>query len=151
MKCWTTEEHFLFGHKKILWLFWLLLVSSGIPNLNIENFNSSSKVKFQGQSGKWVDLCSNLKYMNEFLKLSTCNFVLTVCVLSIVLGKDMWSLHMQKLSCDFCIISDRALQCSVCMEDFSLGENVRKLPCEHHYHNNCIIPWLELVSGEFLK
>ncbi|KAF4526012.1 hypothetical protein B566_EDAN000805, partial [Ephemera danica] len=39
---------------------------------------------------------------------------------------------------------DQSLQCSVCWEDFTLGENVRKLPCEHFYHDNCIIPWLEL-------
>lgn len=36
------------------------------------------------------------------------------------------------------------LQCSVCWEDFRLDEPVRKLPCEHVYHENCIIPWLEL-------
>jgi E3 ubiquitin-protein ligase RNF115/126 len=36
------------------------------------------------------------------------------------------------------------LQCSVCLEGFRLDEPVRKLPCEHVYHENCIIPWLEL-------
>ncbi|XP_076465844.1 E3 ubiquitin-protein ligase RNF115-like [Babylonia areolata] len=39
---------------------------------------------------------------------------------------------------------DKTMQCSVCMEDFVLGEKVRRLPCEHHYHNGCILPWLEL-------
>lgn len=38
----------------------------------------------------------------------------------------------------------KSLQCSVCWEDFRLDEPVRKLPCEHVYHENCIIPWLEL-------
>ncbi|XP_055374402.1 E3 ubiquitin-protein ligase Iruka isoform X2 [Condylostylus longicornis] len=36
------------------------------------------------------------------------------------------------------------LQCSVCWEDFKLEEIVRKLPCLHLYHENCIVPWLEL-------
>uniref|UniRef100_A0A2M3Z3Z1 RING-type E3 ubiquitin transferase n=1 Tax=Anopheles braziliensis TaxID=58242 RepID=A0A2M3Z3Z1_9DIPT len=36
------------------------------------------------------------------------------------------------------------LQCSVCFEDFQVGESVRKLPCLHVYHEPCIIPWLEL-------
>lgn len=59
------------------------------------------------------------------------------------------------------------LQCSVCWEDFLLDEPVRKLPCvvshsffsilmvsnemnlfvydkQHIYHENCIVPWLEL-------
>ncbi|XP_076068353.1 E3 ubiquitin-protein ligase RNF115-like isoform X4 [Oratosquilla oratoria] len=39
---------------------------------------------------------------------------------------------------------DKSVQCSVCMEDFKLDEPVRKLRCEHCYHRNCIIPWLEL-------
>ena len=43
-------------------------------------------------------------------------------------------------------ISDKNVQCSVCMEDFKFDESVRKLPCSHHYHNDCIVPWLELVS-----
>uniref|UniRef100_A0A182M074 RING-type E3 ubiquitin transferase n=1 Tax=Anopheles culicifacies TaxID=139723 RepID=A0A182M074_9DIPT len=39
---------------------------------------------------------------------------------------------------------ERKLQCSVCFEDFVVGESVRKLPCLHVYHDPCIIPWLEL-------
>lgn len=39
---------------------------------------------------------------------------------------------------------DAKLQCSVCWEDFTLGEAVRQLPCTHIYHEPCIRPWLEL-------
>jgi len=39
---------------------------------------------------------------------------------------------------------DKTLQCTVCMEDYRVGETVRKLPCQHHFHNDCIVPWLEL-------
>lgn len=39
---------------------------------------------------------------------------------------------------------DSNLQCSVCWDDFKVGESVRKLECEHFYHEPCIIPWLEL-------
>ncbi|XP_050071942.1 E3 ubiquitin-protein ligase Iruka [Anopheles maculipalpis] len=39
---------------------------------------------------------------------------------------------------------DQKLQCSVCFEDYVVGEPVRKLPCLHVYHDPCIIPWLEL-------
>ncbi|XP_063234618.1 E3 ubiquitin-protein ligase RNF126-A-like isoform X2 [Bacillus rossius redtenbacheri] len=38
----------------------------------------------------------------------------------------------------------KSLQCSVCWDDFTLGEFVRKLKCEHIYHENCIVPWLQL-------
>eukprot|EP00906_Rhabdomonas_costata_P014653 RCo021060 len=32
--------------------------------------------------------------------------------------------------------------CSICKEDFMLGEKMRELPCTHHFHNDCIQPWL---------
>lgn len=38
------------------------------------------------------------------------------------------------------------LQCSVCWEDFTIDEKVMKLACDHMFHKDCIIPWLELVS-----
>lgn len=39
---------------------------------------------------------------------------------------------------------DKKIQCSVCWEDFRLQEIVRKLQCSHIYHENCIVPWLDL-------
>lgn len=39
---------------------------------------------------------------------------------------------------------ERKLQCSVCWEDFKLNETVRKLPCSHLFHEDCIVPWLNL-------
>jgi E3 ubiquitin-protein ligase RNF115/126 len=36
------------------------------------------------------------------------------------------------------------LQCSVCWEDFGVGDNVIRLDCEHIYHPDCILPWLKL-------
>ncbi|KAG9461372.1 hypothetical protein GDO78_017080 [Eleutherodactylus coqui] len=42
------------------------------------------------------------------------------------------------------------LECPVCKEDYTVGETVRQLPCNHLFHNNCIIPWLEQVSMKWL-
>ncbi|XP_053203433.1 E3 ubiquitin-protein ligase RNF126-like [Panonychus citri] len=39
---------------------------------------------------------------------------------------------------------DKNLQCTVCMDDYKLDEPVRMLPCNHVYHNDCIVPWLEM-------
>lgn len=36
------------------------------------------------------------------------------------------------------------LQCSVCWEDFKFDEQVKMLPCQHMYHDGCIVPWLTL-------
>ena len=32
--------------------------------------------------------------------------------------------------------------CSICCEDFMNNDEVRILPCNHYYHNNCIQEWL---------
>lgn len=42
---------------------------------------------------------------------------------------------------------DEHLGCSICTEDFHVGEDVRVLPCNHKYHPQCIDPWLINVSG----
>lgn len=35
----------------------------------------------------------------------------------------------------------------MCKDDYALGEHVRQLPCNHLFHDGCIVPWLEQVSG----
>lgn len=37
--------------------------------------------------------------------------------------------------------------CSICTEDFQIGEDQRVLPCDHRFHPECIDPWLLNVSG----
>lgn len=34
--------------------------------------------------------------------------------------------------------------CSVCWENFQLGETTSRLECEHVFHQSCITPWLQL-------
>ncbi|CAG0892286.1 unnamed protein product [Cyprideis torosa] len=38
----------------------------------------------------------------------------------------------------------KGMQCSICMEDFVVGDDASQLPCEHLFHNRCIVPWLQL-------
>ncbi|KAL8218146.1 hypothetical protein R6Q57_021519 [Mikania cordata] len=37
--------------------------------------------------------------------------------------------------------------CAVCKDPFELQTEARVLPCEHLYHSNCILPWLNLRSS----
>jgi len=39
---------------------------------------------------------------------------------------------------------EKSQSCSVCWEDFTEGEEVKLLECEHCFHAPCIVPWLEL-------
>lgn len=43
--------------------------------------------------------------------------------------------------------SDNSLSCSICTEDFTSGDPVRVLPCNHKFHPACVDPWLLDVSG----
>ncbi|KAG8087324.1 hypothetical protein GUJ93_ZPchr0010g7238 [Zizania palustris] len=33
-------------------------------------------------------------------------------------------------------------ECAVCRDGIAAGERVKRLPCSHRYHEECIVPWL---------
>ncbi|OMH84231.1 Receptor-like protein [Zancudomyces culisetae] len=37
--------------------------------------------------------------------------------------------------------------CAICIDDFVAGVKVRKLPCTHFFHTECIDPWLQKQSA----
>lgn len=42
---------------------------------------------------------------------------------------------------------EETLQCSVCLDDCEIGDEVKEMPCKHKFHSKCILPWLELHSS----
>ena len=36
--------------------------------------------------------------------------------------------------------------CTVCQEDFKIGEQAKKLQCDHCFHEDCIMPWLRVQN-----
>ncbi|KAK4373459.1 hypothetical protein RND71_008843 [Anisodus tanguticus] len=45
------------------------------------------------------------------------------------------------------LLRSELAQCAVCKDDFELGLDVKQMPCKHVYHNDCILPWLELHNS----
>ena len=35
-------------------------------------------------------------------------------------------------------------QCVICRVEFENGETLKALPCNHHYHSDCIQQWLNI-------
>ncbi|GAV72272.1 zf-RING_2 domain-containing protein/zf-RING_3 domain-containing protein, partial [Cephalotus follicularis] len=38
-------------------------------------------------------------------------------------------------------------QCAVCKDAFERGNEVKQMPCKHIYHEECILPWLEMHNS----
>ncbi|XP_043702741.1 uncharacterized protein LOC122652921 [Telopea speciosissima] len=41
-------------------------------------------------------------------------------------------------------VKNNNVLCAVCKDDISTEEEAKRLPCSHHYHGDCIIPWLNI-------
>ncbi|KYN37450.1 hypothetical protein ALC56_08163, partial [Trachymyrmex septentrionalis] len=43
-------------------------------------------------------------------------------------------------------IKSNEKQCSICLKQFETGKKAKLMPCEHIFHPECILPWLEETS-----
>ena len=37
--------------------------------------------------------------------------------------------------------------CTVCKDDYKVGEKLIELPCKHTFHEDCILPWLNIHNS----
>nr|XP_043607286.1 E3 ubiquitin-protein ligase CIP8-like [Erigeron canadensis] len=42
------------------------------------------------------------------------------------------------------VLNDDHEICAVCKDEILIEEKVTQLPCRHHYHGECIVPWLSI-------
>ena len=38
---------------------------------------------------------------------------------------------------------EQQLQCTICMIEFNMGQNVKRLICGHYFHDDCVTGWLQ--------
>ncbi|KJZ75059.1 hypothetical protein HIM_05545 [Hirsutella minnesotensis 3608] len=62
-------------------------------------------------------------------------------------GDTKSSVKQSQIAVSACESADGHAGCSICTDDFTVGEDVRVLPCNHQFHPNCVDPWLVNVSG----
>lgn len=37
------------------------------------------------------------------------------------------------------------MNCPICLKNFQINEKAKEMPCEHHFHEKCILTWLNQV------
>jgi len=50
-----------------------------------------------------------------------------------------------EINCICIYLELEEVECAVCKDNFEEGNNVIELPCNHLFHPDCILPWLENV------
>ena len=40
------------------------------------------------------------------------------------------------------LISSEDASCTICLSEYEVGEEIRRLPCMHHFHRKCVDEWL---------
>jgi len=59
---------------------------------------------------------------------------------------DIAALPVQRVTGDSSRLGEQS-SCTICMEDFKVGDDVKTLPCLHLYHMSCIDAWLRRSNG----
>ncbi|KAL7110986.1 hypothetical protein ACP275_05G060400 [Erythranthe tilingii] len=54
---------------------------------------------------------------------------------------------LPSITVDEALMKSDLAQCAVCKDDFEMGTVVKQMPCKHVYHEECIMPWLELHNS----
>ena len=51
---------------------------------------------------------------------------------------------LEEIEIDKKFIDDEEKQCSICLENYSIGNKIIYLPCCHYFHSSCIRNWLKI-------
>lgn len=91
----------------------------------------------------WVKIVVQLQHR----KIVSIQFQLWKSLLNKLVCFSFESMRREMEQCSSLL--DDNLQCAICMDDFKENDSARRLPCSHHFHDECISRWLRLVKEEF--
>lgn len=55
--------------------------------------------------------------------------------------------NLPTVTVDDALLNSELNQCAVCQDEFEKGTQVKQMPCKHVYHDDCLLPWLELHNS----
>ncbi|XP_074605423.1 E3 ubiquitin-protein ligase RNF13-like isoform X2 [Brevipalpus obovatus] len=135
-----------------------LFISPGsplpIPALLVSTVDGTSMVnEYLYQKGFHVFISSNLPFdINAYLMpfaiiIGICIAIMQIfrCVRNHRRGNKhrLKKKYLKQIPVHkYCKQTDQFDTCAICLEDYSEGEKLRVLPCNHVYHLKCIDPWL---------
>jgi len=54
---------------------------------------------------------------------------------------------MQSNSIDYSWVLNVIISCGICLSEYLEDEDIRYLPCKHHFHSECVDQWLKISKS----
>jgi len=74
--------------------------------------------------------------LNQLFESSSCNGAPPACKSAI-----------EKLACETATQCHTEDECPICKDNFEVGNKMLSMPCNHNFHKDCIVKWLEMHNN----
>lgn len=105
----------------------------------------------------WIQECENCKDINTLLYYTAVIWVsigffmfvaplLAIVLLLILVAYIRPKLKVITYNCEQDIDDDN-YRCTICFDDYKIGNRIKFLPCNHHFHLECIDEWFNVKDS----
>ncbi len=103
---------------------------------------------------KQADNCADLTVIFTWIVIGTHLYPILALILLFCIfylyehivknNRKMSKKILKRLKSSIVIGNDQTIPktCSICLENFNIGETIHELPCHHEYHKECVDTWL---------